>query len=125
MEENVQFEKYEKHYSEDGFWEKMKVIATKAGSKIIYLALKLYYASKNSDVPVWAKSAIIGALGYLILPIDLVPDVLPVAGLTDDLGVLLAALATITHHITPENKLQAKQKMKVWFGENEIATIDD
>lgn len=125
MEENVKFEQFEKHYSEDGFREKVKKIASKAGSRIIYIALKLFYASKNQNVPLWAKSAIYGALGYLILPADLVPDVLPVAGLTDDLGVLLAALATIAQHITPENKQQAKQQMKNWFGDSEIANIED
>ena len=35
------------------------------------------------------KAIIIGALGYLISPLDAVPDAIPIAGLSDDLGVLL------------------------------------
>jgi uncharacterized membrane protein YkvA (DUF1232 family) len=125
MEENVKFEQYEKHYNEESFWEKVKKFATKAGGKVIYTALKLYFALQSSNTPVWAKSIIVGALGYFVLPIDLIPDVVPAVGFTDDLGVLLAAVAAVAVHITPEIKEQAKKQLRNWFGDSEIAKIED
>lgn len=125
MEENVKFEEYEKHYSEEGFWDKLKNYAVKAGGKVIYSALKLYYAAQRKETPVWAKSTIYGALGYFILPIDLIPDALPVVGFTEDAGLLVAALLVVSSHINNEIKEQAKQKMKDWFGDSEIAKLED
>ena len=125
MEEKVKFEQYEKHYNEESFWEKVKKFATKAGGKVIYTALKLYFALQSSNTPVWAKSIIVGALGYFVLPIDLIPDVVPAVGFTDDLGVLLAAVAAVAVHITPEIKEQAKKQLRNWFGDSEIAKIED
>ena len=116
MDENTDFGKYEKHYDEEGFWHKMKNYSSKAGGKVIYTALKLFYALKSKDTPAWAKSVIAGALGYFILPADLVPDMVPVAGYTDDLGVLLAAIGTVAVHITDEVEAQARQRMSDWFG---------
>ena len=125
MEENVDYGKYEKHYDENDFWAKIKKFAAKAGGRVIYSALKLYYAMQSPQTPKWAKGVILGALGYFILPIDLVPDLVPVAGFTDDLAVLTAALATVAINITPEVKAMARQKMQDWFGNNEIAQLDD
>lgn len=60
---------------------------------------------------------IIGALIYFISPVDAIPDPLVAIGFTDDLGVLLAAIANVSLYISDETKEQAKQKMKDWFGE--------
>jgi len=125
LERNVDYEKYEKHYDENDFWSKIKKFAIKAGGKVIYAALKLYYALQSPNTPKWAKSIILGALGYFILPVDLVPDLVPVAGFTDDLAVLMAALATVAINITPEIKSQARLKLHDWFGEKDIAQLDD
>lgn len=120
MDENVDYKKYEEYYSDESFLTKLKNFAKKAGVKVVYTALKLFYALKSDKTPTWAKSIIVGALGYFILPIDLVPDLVPVAGFTDDLGVLLAAVGSVALHITPEVKAQAKEKMHDWFGKTEI-----
>ncbi len=125
MEENVDYGKYEQHYNDDNFWSKIKGYATKAGAKAVYSALKLYYGLQSPQTPQWAKGVIVGALGYFILPADLVPDLLPVAGFTDDLSVMLAALATVAVNITPEIKAQARKKMSDWFGDKEITELGD
>lgn len=115
MGESVDYEKYKAHYSEESFWTKNKKFAQKAGGKVIFTALKLYYALMSKETPAWAKSVIAGALGYFILPVDLVPDLIPMAGFTDDLGVLMAALGTVAIHITDEVENQAQEKMSDWF----------
>ena len=121
---NVNTNEYSKEYSESSFWDKVKKFASKAGSKVIYTALKLYYTLQSPDTPAWAKVVIIGALGYFISPVDAIPDVIPVVGYSDDLGVLVAAVATVATNITPAIKDQAKTKTTEWFGTSEIAELD-
>ena len=120
----VDTSKYEKDYSETSFWKKVRKYAAKAGGKVIYNALLSYYALQSPDTPGWAKTVILGALGYFIAPIDIIPDVTPAVGFVDDLGVLIAAVATVAVCITPEMKSQAKRQLKDWFGDSEIAQIE-
>lgn len=53
------------------------------------LALRLV---REPAVPVLAKAVPVLAAAYLIWPIDLLPDIFPVLGQLDDLGIVLAAL---------------------------------
>ncbi|RAV19707.1 YkvA family protein [Paenibacillus contaminans] len=108
---------YESNYSEGSFWEKLKKHAIEAGKKVVYSALLGYYAVQNPGVPLKAKSVIYGALGYLILPIDLVPDLIPVIGYGDDLSALLLALGTVAVYINKDVKRNALNKMEDWFGQ--------
>ena len=102
--------RYERHYDDTTFWKKLRRTAASVGAKVLYPALQLYFLLQSKDVPVKAKTLIIGALGYLILPTDLVPDFIPALGFTDDLTALLLALRTVSKHITPEIKRQAKEQ---------------
>ena len=90
------------------------------GKKLIHKALLLYYAAQNPRTPKWAKTAIYGALAYFILPLDLIPDLLPGVGYTDDLGVLAAALVTVSFYINRDVRAQAAQRLQSWFGPQTI-----
>lgn len=103
------------HFSDDSFWEKAVTYAKKAGKEVIEKGLWLYYASQRPDIPGWAKAVIYGALGYFILPLDAIPDVMPGIGFTDDLGVLAAALATVSTYVDDSVKDLANKKMAEWF----------
>jgi uncharacterized membrane protein YkvA (DUF1232 family) len=103
-------------YSEDKLWNKVAKYAKKAGSEVIEKVLWLYYAAQSPDVPLKAKTIMYGALGYFIMPLDVVPDIAPVVGYSDDLGVLVAAIAAVSMYINDEIKEQARQKMQDWFG---------
>lgn len=116
-------EKYQKHYNEQDLARKLKKAARKAGIKVIYLALLLYYVLKSPSVTKADKSKIWGALGYFILPIDLIPDFLPVAGYTDDLAALLWAFWSVAKNVTPEIKAQAEGKLHDWFGDYDESDI--
>lgn len=105
------------NYSEKGFWEKLRDHAIAAGREVVEMALKLYYAAQAPDTPMWAKTAIYGALTYFIVPTDAIPDFIPMTGYTDDLGALAAALATVAQYITPEIEEKAKRKAVEWFGD--------
>jgi len=112
----ISADEYCKEYSEETFWDKLVRFTKAAGSEVIERALHLYFAAQHPDVPAWAKAVIYSALGYFIFPIDAIPDVVPVVGYGDDLGVLAAAIATVATYITPAVKQQARDKMKDYFG---------
>ena len=108
--------KYQNHYTENDFWLKLGTLAKKAGVKLTYYALTLYYTLTDPNTPTKYKAVIAGALGYMILPLDLVPDFLPFAGLADDWAALIAAVTYVASAITPAIKARAREKTEEWFG---------
>lgn len=109
-------ENYQSEYSESGLWSKVKSVAKKAGIKTIYMVLLLHYVLKSPNVSIEDKAKIYGALGYFILPIDLIPDFIPIVGYSDDVAALAYALHAVWKNVTPEIKQQAQQKLRSWFG---------
>ena len=81
------------------------------GKKVLRPALTLYFVMKASSTPISAKIKIAGALGYLILPLDLMPDFIPIAGYTDDLAALIALIKSCTDYVTPEIEAQVDAKL--------------
>ncbi|WP_159886143.1 YkvA family protein [Paenibacillus puerhi] len=116
--------KYQKHYSADGFWSKMARHARDAGLKVVYCGLLLFYALESPKTPLKAKIQIYGALGYLILPLDIVPDLLPAVGYVDDLGALMLALGAVSKSIDSSVKQKASLKLQEFFGESAAASPD-
>ena len=114
------FMKYSDKYTASGFVEKISHIAKRAGAKLVYAALILYYTLQSKDVPLKDKAIIIGALGYLISPLDVIPDAIPIAGLGDDVAVLLYVLRKIKGDLTDDVKKRAYTKLSKWFDEDEI-----
>ena len=108
---------YEEAYDDDSFWKKVAEFASRAGIEIIRHALILYFCLKDKGTPKWAKITIVGALGYFIALLDAIPDFIPVVGFSDDLGVLVLAIATVQMHIKPEHRQQAEEKLRTWFGD--------
>lgn len=108
---------FEKDYSDAGFWQKLTGYAKSAGRDVVEKALLLYYAAQETDTPMWAKATIVGALGYFISFIDAIPDLTPLVGYTDDLGVLVMALATISAFINDNVRQKTQNKLNDWFGE--------
>ena len=98
---------YEDNYSDSGFWNTAK----KLGKKVLKPALQLYYVLKEPSTPHNIKGMIIGALGYLILPVDLIPDFIPVAGYTDDFAALMAVIKMCSEHITPEIERKVEEDL--------------
>ena len=117
-------ERYEKEYSEDGFWNKLKNNASRAGATLVYAALQLYYVMLSSKVPLRDKAIIAGALGYLILPTDLIPDLLPAVGYADDLSALIAVFNRVKVNISDEIKEKARQKTIEIMGDVSTSTFD-
>lgn len=116
--------KYEKEYSEESFWNKVIKTAKSAGVKVIYAALLLYYVLKKPNIPIHVRAVIYGALGYFISPLDAIPDITPIIGYSDDLGVLVLALGVASLYIDQEVKNNAKSKLEEWFGEDVSDSIN-
>lgn len=112
--QKVKLSKYEKEFTEDGLWEKIGSVAKKAGKGVIKNALKLYYAMVLGKATPSQIAAIIGALGYLISPVDAIPDPLP-GGLADDAGVLALVVSMLVCCSDPEVVKAAEEKIKEWF----------
>ena len=104
-------QKYKDKFSQQSFIEKIQRIAKRAGAKLVYVALILYYLIQSDKVSLKDKAVIIGALGYLISPLDVVPDAIPIAGLGDDLTVLLYALGKVWTSVDEEMKGKARGKL--------------
>lgn len=115
---------YRRHYSDATFGDKLKRYAKTAGMKVVYPALLLHYLLKSDQVPVKAKLILSAALGYFVLPIDIIPDFAPLVGFADDLGVILMVLKQMATYITPEIKNQAREHLRKWFGGTEPGQLD-
>ncbi|MCT8140517.1 DUF1232 domain-containing protein [Anaerobacillus sp. CMMVII] len=116
---------HEKHFSEEKFWTKVQKFPKKAGTSLVYAVLLLYYTLQKPDVPLKVKATIVGALGYFILPLDIIPDLAVGVGYVDDLSVVIFALVHVALYVDDEIKMQAKNKLKDLFGENVDTTEID
>lgn len=120
--------KYEKQHSEENFWKKIKKVGSKIGVTPIYLAFLLYHSIKSKSIPIVNKAPIVGALGYFISLIDIVPDVTPLVGYCDDISVIVGALAAIATQITEEIREEAKESARRIFPDitdEEFSVIDN
>ena len=114
---NVNMDAYAKNYSEDNLWDKVRENVSSIGLTVIYKAFQLYYVAQSDSCPMKVKAGIIGALGYLISPFDLVPDFIPVVGYSDDALAIAFALAAAQMYITDEVKQKAKDRIREIFGD--------
>ena len=107
---------YPEAYSDESFWAKLGRAGRKAGGEILERALVLYYCMKDPDTPAWARGVIVGALGYFVLPMDAVPDIVPFTGFVDDFGILVSALVSVASHVKAEHRAMARQLLDRRFG---------
>ena len=93
----------------------LKKILLTAGRVIAQPALEGFELIMDKSTPPQVRISMIGALTYLIVPIDLIPDFIPASGFSDDLVALTAVISLWQHHITPEMKFRARCKLDKWF----------
>ncbi len=116
---------YSNKFSKGEFLDKISRVAKRAGAKMVYAALILYYTLQSDKVSVKDKAVIIGALGYLISPLDVIPDAIPIVGLGDDLSVLVYVLQKVWGDVSDDVKQKAKERLSKWFDDDEILEIND
>ena len=92
-----------------GFWRKARKFAAKLPFAEDLVAA--YYCAFDRDTPMQVKAALLGALAYFVLPFDVVPDVMPLLGFTDDAAILATALRMVASHVRPEHREAARRAM--------------
>lgn len=88
------------------FWQKMKAVAAKI--PFAEDAIAAYYCALDRETPLRVRGTLLAALAYFVVPLDVLPDVLPALGFTDDAAVLMMALQLISSHIKPEHREAAR-----------------
>lgn len=106
--------KFAEKYTPAGLMEKLKKSGKDMGVKLVYYVLLLYYSLLDGKVPLKDKLIVVAALGYVISPLDFIPDFV-VAGFLDDMSIVAFALHRIKSNVTPEVERQALSKLQEWF----------
>ena len=110
MKSDKQINKYLKYYNESTFRKKLFKISGKLSNQLLVYLIVLYDLIRDKNIPNKTRLIFVAALGYFILPTDLVADFLPVLGFTDDLAFITYAITTASAYITPEVWERAKEK---------------
>lgn len=116
-------EEYVEAYDEHSFWSKCKRYAGAIGRAGLEKAFTLYYATEHKNCTLAHKTAIYGALGYLLTPIDAIPDLTPFLGYTDDISLIGAALIAVASCIDDGVKYQAKNRVGRLLGEGALEGV--
>jgi len=87
----------------------------------------LYFLIADKTIPMKVRLAFVAALGYFILPTDLVADFLPVIGYTDDMALLTFVIGNATNYISPEIKEKAETMRAAIIGDSAVSenTVED
>ena len=115
--------KYADNYSEEDLLHKISKFGAHIGLELLYKAAQLWCVLQKPEVPAKDKALIMGALGYLITPLDFLPDLTPVLGYSDDLVAITFALLKVQGYIDDEVKAEAKALLAKVFGEDAVAKL--
>ena len=118
-----ELQKYEQHYNESSFLDKVTKYGKLIGINALYKAVQLWFVMQKPDVPAGTKAVIMGALGYLIAPLDFLPDLMPVLGYTDDLVAITFALIKVQGYIDEEVERKSKNLLAKIFGEEAVSKL--
>lgn len=118
MKTEGQINKYSNYFSEQKLFQKIVDYSAKAGKNLLFYAIILYFLVTDRNIPIRTRLIFMAALGYFILPTDLISDFLPGIGFTDDFTFITYAISQGTDNITDEIKLKAKEKLNHLLNNN-------
>ena len=93
----------------------LRRLLVRAGRTLAGPALEALELLMDPSTPSPARLTMMAALTYLLMPVDLIPDVLPVAGFSDDLVALTAVIGVWRNHLTPAIQARAQRRLDRWF----------
>lgn len=70
-----------------------------------------WYCALDPHTPARVRYTLLAALAYFVAPVDVLPDLLPLVGFSDDAGVLMAAIAMVRSHITADHREAARRAL--------------
>lgn len=97
-----------------GFWRRLRRLVRHV--PLLDRSLAAYYCARDPETPLYARCALFGAIGYFLMPFDLIPDFIPGIGHIDDAAVMLLALRLVAHRITPEHKARGRARLARFIG---------
>lgn len=115
---------YQDKFSKDNLLLKLQHYGRDIGLTVLYNVLQLWYVLQKPEVPAKNKAVIMGALGYLITPLDFIPDLTPILGYNDDAAAILFALYMVRQYVDDEVKAQAKACLAKIFSEVAVKNLD-
>ena len=118
--EEKDYLKYKQYFSPESLFEKLKINIVAIGEELIIKALELYYATQNPEMSLKNKLQVYGVLGYLILPLDFIPDYIPMLGYSDDLAALMYAIALVEPYINEQVREQARERFSKLTGTKKL-----
>ena len=90
-------------------------ILIRAGRSIAKPALEVLEMAIDPLTPTNVRISLIASLAYLIMPLDLLPDFMPVVGFSDDFVALTAVLSIWSKYMTPAIRIRAEEKLNKLF----------
>lgn len=115
--------KYADNYSEENLLHKISKFGAHIGLELLYKVAQLWCVLQKPEVPAKDKALIMGALGYLISPLDFIPDLTPVLGYSDDLVAITFALLKVQGYIDEEVDAKAKELLAKVFDKDVVAKL--
>lgn len=114
---------YSKYYNEKRLFRKLKKVSGKISTVLLFYIVILFYLISDKTVPLKTRVIFIAALGYLIVPTDLIADFLPGLGFTDDAALIAYAISNATGFVTPEIKEKAFSTLGKLVGPDKLEDI--
>lgn len=99
-------------------WKRLSVLWTLVRGDL----KKLWWALRDARSPGWLKFAAAGLVLYLVSPIDLLPDVLPIIGVVDDLVLLPLAIRWLLSQLPAELRRDLERRAR---GDTPMADVVD
>jgi uncharacterized membrane protein YkvA (DUF1232 family) len=99
--------------AEDSLGVQLFALLKKAAKSLPFAedAVAAWHCARDPNTPARVRFILISALAYFVLPIDAVPDLLPILGFTDDAAVIAAAIATVASAMKPEHREKARETL--------------
>ena len=109
----------------NGFWNHLGKFFNNLGQEVVYQILVMFYCLFEPNVPAHVKATIVGALSYFIAPIDLIPDIAPIVGLSDDITAIASAYAMAQIYATPQVREKAQKKVDEIFKNKKVIAEEE
>ncbi len=110
---------YEKYYDENNFLTKLRKLVFRLGEEVVIHVLMLWFLLLSGKVPLKTRLLIMAALGYLVMPADLVSDFIPALGFTDDVAFLTYAFNQTSRYMDESIRKKAVEKLQKWMAPGE------